>query len=275
MSDHRAPSARACAIAAAAAALTGCAAHVAVDAPPPPAEGCVVEGTPLERVDRIETVCIPSVVPAAYANALRLFQQERYAEAAERLEPYVSTEPASEELGWWQAARWWLAYTYAHLGRAIESDAIARDIVRDAHDPWRWTAAGQLCGDWRPRPHVRGCPPPRRRRPPDLGPPPEPIATSSSEPRTNPSRMELAAVLEWASLAVLECAEEREARFSFAMELVPDGSVGLVSILDGSFDDGAPVAGSESETCVARVLRRIRLAPFAGPSMTIQYRFAI
>lgn len=87
--------------------------------------------------------------------------------------------------------------------------------------------------------------------------------------------MEIFAVLQWASLAVLECAEEREAQFSFSMELMPDGSVGVVSILDGTFDDGAPVAGSATESCVAGVLRRIRLAPFAGPPMTFHYRFAI
>lgn len=51
-----------------------------------------------------------------------------------------------------------LARAYAEAGREVEAEATLLAIVRTPDDPWRWAAAGLVCGEPRVL-HYERCPP--------------------------------------------------------------------------------------------------------------------
>ena len=138
----------------------GCVADVGLaaptEAPVDDPSSCLVDGAPLDSIEPpTERICFERDVPERVANLLRLYQQARYAEAVTLIEAWIMAGPDPEHLMWWRHARFFLAKTYWQLGRRTEAEALLLDIVRATDDPYRWAAAGWLCGQLRPAPeHV-------------------------------------------------------------------------------------------------------------------------
>ena len=128
------------------------------------AHACAVEGAPLAAITPPVSYCFPGQPSHPIAAATLAYVHERYAAAAEYLEPVVSADPEPGRLIWWWWARFLLARSYTHLGQPAEAEALFLDIVRTADDPHRWAAAGWLCGEPRtnadlPLGQLPPCPP--------------------------------------------------------------------------------------------------------------------
>ncbi len=105
--------------------------------------------------------------------------------------------------------------------------------------------------------------------PPPAPPPPSP-PPADPHSRPQPTRTEVAAAFAEARDDVLRCASGQQgtvaARVTFA------GATGRVS---AATVVSPPFAGTPAGSCMARVLRQMRLEPFENPSLTVTFPYVV
>lgn len=234
----------------------------AVEAPAERTE-CLVDGVPLSSYSPSPAVTSPRSVPATedLANGLRLYVSGRHEEAAERFGEEVARGPRLDAAEYWSRARFYLAKSHLQLGHDDEARALFLEIARTANDPYRWSAAGWLCGERRP------------------------TLSISWMPRAHPdgASTELSMIAAWRAAwdAVGACGEGRAGFVQVDLVVSVDGSVADAMLVAAGWhdvnyaasDDDASPYDAPTSGCVLRALRPIRFPPtIETASMTFALR---
>lgn len=266
--------------------IAGCVGNArAASAPasaPTNAPDCVVDGVRMADIAPLAPVCRPGAPSEMLAGGLRSYQQEHYSEAARLFGTELDGTPATERTTWWQQARFFLAKTYIHLHREREAHELFRQIVRTPDDSYRWAAAGWLCGEKRQSTDVflpydyPACRDTSRDAAyvPSTGPLPSSRPARPAAPRPL-SRVSVGEAMQATYPDILMCGDGRGGHIVINYVFASSGDTTSVSLREGAFYDGTPVAGTPVEACALAIARRAWLPPFTNESFSTPYGYSL
>jgi hypothetical protein len=220
----------------------------AVEAPAERTE-CLVDGEPLSSYPPSPGVRFSRPPTETLASALRLYATERFEEAAVRFAEELAPGPRPDAPEHWFHARLYLAKSHRYLGHEAEARALFLQIARTEDDPYRWSAAGWLCGEHRPTLSIGWTVRERRDR----------------------AETERSMIAAWRAAwdAVDACGEGRAGYVQVDLAVSVDGSVADATLVAAGWydvdyaasDDDASPYDAPTSDCVLRTLGAVRFPP--------------